>query len=192
MSKRLVVATGNEGKVREIKSILSDFAVESAKEAGLVFDVEETGADFSENAAIKARALKDAAGCAVLADDSGLCVDALSGGPGVYTARYAGEHATDDENIDKLLSVMESVPEEERTARFVSAICLITEDGRELFGYGTCEGRILKERAGTGGFGYDPVFYAEEFGQSFGELSPEQKNQISHRKRALEDVKSKL
>lgn len=192
MSKRLIVATGNAGKVKEIKAILSDFTVISAKEAGLPTDVEENGSDFRTNAAIKARALKGLTDCAVIADDSGLCVDALDGAPGIYTARYAGEHATDDENIDKMLAALEGVPTEQRTARFISAICMILPDGREYFGEGICPGRILTARAGTGGFGYDPIFYVQEFDASFGELTDEQKNQISHRKRALEDLKKQL
>jgi len=128
----------------------------------------------------------------VLADDSGLCVDALDGAPGIYTARYAGDTATDDENIDKLLSVMQNVPDEMRGARFCCAICFIDEDGNEIFGDGFCEGRILHERAGSGGFGYDPIFFVALYNRSFGELTDEQKNAISHRKLALEDLKKKL
>lgn len=192
MEKCLIAATGNAGKVKEIKAILSEFVVISAKEAGLPTDVEENGKSFRENAAIKARALKKLTDYAVLADDSGLCVDALSGAPGIYTARYAGEHATDDENIDKMLAALEGIPQEQRTARFCCAVCLILPDGRELLGEGTCPGQILTARTGTGGFGYDPIFYVPAFSASFGELSKEQKNQISHRKRALEDLKRQL
>jgi len=192
MSNKLIVATGNAGKLREIKAILTEFKVLGLKDVGIDCDVEENGSDFCENAAIKARALKGLVDCAVLADDSGLCVDALDGAPGIYTARYAGESATDDENIDKLLDTLQGVPSEKRTARFCCAMCFITPDGKEIFGEGTCEGRILTARAGTGGFGYDPIFYVPDFAASFGELTDVQKNQISHRKRALEDLKTKI
>ncbi|MBQ2696101.1 MAG: RdgB/HAM1 family non-canonical purine NTP pyrophosphatase [Clostridia bacterium] len=190
--KILLVATGNAGKLAEIKSILADFRVIGAKEAGIDFDAEETGTTFKENAAIKARELKKLTEHAVLADDSGLCVDALGGAPGVYSARYAGDNATDDENVDKLLSALQDVPEESRGAQFQSVVCLITAEGEELYGVGSCSGQILFERAGSGGFGYDPVFFSEDFGKSFGVLTHEQKNQISHRKRALSDLLTKL
>ena len=188
----LLVATGNAGKLAEIKSILQNYQVMGAKEAGLSFDAEETGKSFADNAAIKARELKKLTSHAVLADDSGLCVDALGGAPGIYSARYAGENATDDENLDKLLAVMADVPEEKRCAHFTSVVCLITEDGQEIFGEGRCTGKILHERSGNGGFGYDPVFYSDDYGKSFGDLSHEHKNEISHRKRALFDLLQKL
>lgn len=190
--KILLVATGNVGKLKEIKSILTDFQVMGAKEAGISFDAEETGSTFSENAAIKARELKKLTEHAVLADDSGLCVDALDGAPGVYSARYAGENATDEANVDKLLAVLADVPEENRGAQFRSTVCLITEEGKEIYGEGVCRGRILTERQGSGGFGYDPVFYSDDLCESFGVLTHEQKNQVSHRKRALEDLLKKL
>jgi len=190
--KILLVATGNAGKLAEIKSILADFRVIGAKEAGIDFDAEETGTTFKENAAIKARELKKLTEHAVLADDSGLCVDALGGAPGVYSARYAGDNATDDENVDKLLSALQDVPEESRGAQFQSVVCLITAEGEEVYGEGSCSGRILFERSGSGGFGYDPVFFSDDFGKSFGVLTHDQKNQISHRKRALADLLTKL
>ena len=190
--KILLVATGNAGKLREIKSILKEYKVMGAREAGLSFDAEETGETFAENAAIKARELKKMTEFAVLADDSGLCVDALEGAPGVYSARYAGSDASDDDNVDKLLGVLKDLPEEKRGAQFKSVVCLITEDGTEIYGEGTCTGRILTKRHGTGGFGYDPVFYSDDFSESFGILTPEQKNQVSHRNRALEDLLTKL
>ncbi len=190
--KILLVATGNVGKLKEIKSILTDFQVMGAKEAGISFDAEETGTTFSENAAIKARELKKLTEHAVLADDSGLCVDALDGAPGVYSARYAGEDATDEANVDKLLAVLADVPEENRGAQFRSTVCLITEEGKEIYGEGVCCGRILTERQGSGGFGYDPVFYSDDLCESFGVLTHEQKNEVSHRKRALEDLLKKL
>ncbi len=188
----LLVATGNIGKLKEIKSILTDYQVMGAKEAGLSFDAEENGADFCDNALIKAQALKSLTGHAVLADDSGLCVDALDGAPGVYSARYAGENATDGANIDKLLGALSEIPDEKRTARFRCSMCLIKEDGEILFGEGACEGKILFARDGEGGFGYDPVFYSFDLNESFGTLSSEQKNSVSHRKRALEDLLLKL
>ncbi len=192
MKKRLIVATGNMGKLREIKAILTDFEVLSAGEAGLLANAEETGKTFAQNAEIKADDLKPQTNCAVLADDSGLCVDALDGAPGIYSARYAGENATDDKNIDKLLAALEGVPKEARDAHFACAMCLILENGKKIFGVGTCPGRILEKRSGTGGFGYDPVFFSTECGKSFGDLSDAEKNEISHRRRALEDLKQKL
>lgn len=193
MAERIVlVATGNKGKLEEIKSILGGYRVLGAKEAGISFDAEETGETFAENAAIKARELKKLTEYAVLADDSGLCVDALEGAPGVYSARYAGENATDDENVDKLLLAMSNVPEEKRGAQFKSVVCLITEEGEEIFGEGSCSGHILFARSGNGGFGYDPVFYSDDFGKSFGVLTHEEKNEVSHRKRALVDLLQKL
>lgn len=190
--KRLVVATNNAGKLREIKEILSDYEVVGAAEAGLSFYAEENGSDFRENAAIKARTLKQLTDCAVLADDSGLCVDALDGAPGIFSARYAGENASDRDNTEKLLTALQDVPAEKRTARFCCTVCLITADGRTLFGEGCCDGLILSGPEGAGGFGYDPVFYSLDYRESFGTLSPEKKNQISHRRRALEDLKNQL
>ena len=188
----LLVATGNRGKPEEIKAILTGYQVMGASEAGLSFEAEENGDEFCDNAAIKARALKALTDHAVLADDSGLCVDALGGAPGVYSARYAGENATDAENVDNLLNALSSVPKENRSARFLCSICLITEDGKEIFGEGKCEGRILPQRQGTGGFGYDCVFFSNDLEESFGLLTQEQKNTVSHRKRALEDLLKKL
>lgn len=190
--KVLLVATGNKGKLAEIKSILKEYRVMGAAEAGISFDAEETGVTFAENAAIKARELKKLTEYAVLADDSGLCVDALGGAPGVYSARYAGEEANDDANIDKLLAALDGVSAEKRGAQFKSVVCLIDEKGNEIYGEGVCSGSILTERKGSGGFGYDPVFFSHDFSESFGILTHEQKNQVSHRKRALEDLLKKL
>ncbi len=188
----LVVATGNAGKLREIREILTDYRVVGAKDLGLSTDAEENGKTFRDNAIIKARAMSEQTEYAVLADDSGLCVDALGGAPGVYSARYAGDHCQDGAHIEKLLKELSGVPEEKRTARFCCAMCLITEDGREIYGDGTCEGRILSAPDGEGGFGYDPVFYSLDFEESFGTLSAEKKNQVSHRKRALSDLLEKI
>lgn len=188
MSKgRFTVATGNSGKLREISEILTPAGYEcvSLKELGKSIDnVPENGNTFLENARIKARAARLLCGGAVLADDSGLCVDALDGAPGVHTARYAGEGKNNDDNIDLLLENLKGVKYKDRTARFVCCIVALTEDGRELHCYGTCEGRIGEERQGTGGFGYDPVFRLYN-NMSLGEVSEEYKNRISHRARAL-------
>ena len=181
------VATGNSGKLREISEILAPVGYKcvSLKEVGKSIDnVPENGATFFENAMIKARAARLLCGGAVLADDSGLCVDALDGAPGVHTARYAGDGRNNDDNIDLLLENLKNVRPEDRTARFVCCIVAITEDGRELHTYGICEGRIGTERLGNNGFGYDPVFRLYN-NMSLGEVSEEYKNRISHRARAL-------
>lgn len=180
---KVVVATGNMGKLKEFQRILAPYGVEilSQKEAGADIEVEETGTTFEENAYLKAAAVFAATGIPAIADDSGLVVDALDGAPGVYTARYAGEDATDDENIQKLLSNMERV--KERSARFVSAICYVWDQGKSLTTRGECEGTVGFEKRGNGGFGYDPIFMVGE--RSFAELSTKEKDDISHRGRAL-------
>lgn len=189
---KLVIATQNSGKVREFKRILSPLGIDviSAVEAGVTADIEETGATFAENARIKALAVMQLCGMPAVADDSGLCVDALHGAPGVYSARYAGEGATDSQRIDKLLAALADVSEEQRGAQFVSAICCCFPDGTELAAQGECHGAIGREKRGDGGFGYDPVFMAEH--RSFAELSAEQKDAISHRGKALRAFYSKL
>ena len=188
----IIIASQNKGKLKEFDRMLSPlgFSVISAKEAGFTEEVEETGKTFAENAEIKARAVFNACHRAAVADDSGLEVDALNGAPGVYTARYAGEHAADDDNIKKLLSELEEIPQEKRTARFVSAICCILENGEALFAVGTCEGIIGFEKRGENGFGYDPVFMVGE--KSFAELDSGEKDSISHRGRALRELLSLL
>ncbi|ADU25908.1 RdgB/HAM1 family non-canonical purine NTP pyrophosphatase [Ethanoligenens harbinense] len=182
-----VAATGNAHKLTEIRRILAPLGhdVISQREAGVACDPEETGATFAENARIKAEAVCKAAGRPAVADDSGLCVDALDGAPGVYSARYAGAHATDDDRIAKLLAALSGVPEEKRTARFVSAICCLFPDGREIAVEGVCEGRVAFAKDGTDGFGYDPVFIEAESGKTFAALSGEEKDACSHRGRAL-------
>lgn len=190
--KRIVAATGNKGKLREIQEILSDFEIISMKDLGINVDVEENGDTFRENAYIKAKEISKLTNLPVISDDSGLSVDALSGKPGVYTARFAGVNATDDENIDKLLFELKSVPDAKRTARFVSVVCLVLPDGACLYGEGACEGIIINERKGENGFGYDPVFYVPSFGKTFAELTSEEKNSISHRKKSLDDLKRQL
>ena len=186
MEQKIVFATGNEGKMREVRLILQDlgFPVLSMKEAGVSLDIEENGTTFAENAMIKARAVWEKTGGIVLADDSGLVVDYLGGEPGVYSARYFKNQAI----IDRLADAKE----EERTARFVSAIAAVLPDGSELVTEGTVEGLIAHEPAGNGGFGYDPIFYLPEYGVTSAEIPIEKKNEISHRGKALEAMKIKL
>lgn len=185
---KIVVATNNQGKVREIKDILSNFEVVSQSELGIDIDAEETGTTFAENALIKARAIKEFTDCAIIADDSGLVLDALGGEPGLYSSRYAGEGCTPDQCIDKLLKNLEGMPEENRDAYFISVVALIMPDGKEYTFEGRCNGSITHERYGDGGFGYDPVFYVKEYEKTFSQLGDSIKNQISHRYRALVEL----
>lgn len=185
--KRLVVATGNAHKLREIAEIFTDFEVVSQKEMGFDEDVEETGVTFAENALIKARAASKALNCIALADDSGLCVDALGGAPGVYSARYCGYHGDDQKNRDKLLENMQGV--ENRAAHFTSAIALVYPDGREVVVEGHTYGKILYEETGTGGFGYDCLFESDDLKKSFGVATAEEKNSVSHRFRGLQKLR---
>lgn len=178
---KLVAATGNAHKLREIREILTDFEILSAKEAGFYGDVEETGSTFLENALLKARAVCKATGQAALADDSGLCVDALGGAPGVYSARYSG--GGDKENRALLLKNLHGV--ENRGAHFCCALALVFPDGRELTAEGKSYGEILHEERGTNGFGYDPLFYSLDLKKSFAEADEAEKNAVSHRGRAL-------
>ncbi|AWZ47845.1 XTP/dITP diphosphatase [Hathewaya limosa] len=192
--KKLILATNNQNKVKEIKTILRDFKFEvrSLKEEGIDVDVEETGNTFMENAYIKAKAIHDMVKDAyVLADDSGLMVDYLNGEPGVYSARYAGEH-DDKKNKDKLLKKLEGVPKEQRIAKFVCAMTLILNDEEVIKVQGEVEGYILKEEHGNSGFGYDPLFYVERFKKSFAEVTSEEKNSISHRGIALKKLEREL
>ena len=182
--KRLVVATGNMHKLREIAEIFTDFEVVSQKRMGFAEDVEETGETFVENALIKARAAAKALGCIALADDSGLCVEALGGAPGIYSARYAGEHGSDKKNRDLLLKNMENVTD--RTAYFISAIALVYPDGKELVAEGRTYGKVLYEEQGDGGFGYDCIFESDDLKKSFGLATAEEKNAVSHRFRGLQ------
>ena len=181
--QRLVVASGNAHKLREIAQIFTDFEVVSQKQMGFDEDVEETGETFEENALIKARAACSALGCIALADDSGICVNALDGAPGVYSARYCGYHGSDKENRDLLLKNLEGV--EDRSAYFKSAVALVFSNGKELIAEGKSYGRILMEERGEGGFGYDCIFFSDDLQKSFGEASAEEKNAVSHRYRAL-------
>ncbi len=191
-AKKIVAATGNKGKLREFCEILKDFEIVSMKDLGIDTEAEENGETFKENAYIKASEIAKLTDFPVLSDDSGLCVDFLGGAPGVHTARYAGENAADDENIDKLLDALKDVPENKRTARFVSVICVVFPDGNTVYGEGTCEGRIAFAPKGENGFGYDPVFYTEKYSKTFAELTANEKNSISHRRCALDDINKKL
>ena len=181
---RLVVATGNKNKLREIAEIFTEFEVCSQKQMGFDEDVEETGLTFSENALIKAREAAKALGEIVLADDSGLCVDALDGAPGVFSARYCGYHGDDEKNRKVLLENMKDI--KNRKAHFTSAIALVFPDGKELVTEGHTYGEILYEETGDGGFGYDCLFFSEDLQKSFGVATAEEKNRVSHRFRGLQ------
>ncbi len=181
-----LIATHNMKKRDELQRILSPLGVHvlTADEAGVdLTDVEETGTTFEENALLKARSGCKEGKMPCIADDSGLCVDALDGAPGVYSARFAGEHGNDDKNNEKLLSLLSDVPPEKRTARFVSTVACVFPDGRELVVRGECEGKIGYEKRGENGFGYDPLFYVGE--RTFAEFTPEEKDAVSHRGNAL-------
>lgn len=193
MLNKLLVATGNRGKLSEIREILSDVQVLGLSDLGIKADIEETGNTFAENACIKAHEISKLTGLPVLADDSGLEVEALNGRPGVYSARFAGDHATDDDNVKKLLNELKDVPQQKRSARFACAMCLIFPDGRKIEAFGvSCSGIILDSKRGDNGFGYDPVFFAPEFGKTFAEMTSEEKNKVSHRKAALAALSEKL
>lgn len=188
MERKIIFATGNENKMREIRMILSDLGMPilSMKEAGIFVDVVEDGTTFEENALIKATEIaKTVENCIVLADDSGLEIDYLNKEPGIYSARYAGENTSYDIKNNLLLSRLEGVPDEKRTARFVCAIAAAFPDGTTEVVRGTIEGRIGYEIAGENGFGYDPIFYVPEYGCTTAEMNPEQKNELSHRGNAL-------
>lgn len=196
--KKLLVASNNEHKLREIKEILQDIQVEvvGLKEANIDVDVDETGTTFMENAYIKAKAIYDLLDnkedYIVMSDDSGLAVDILDGAPGVYSARYAGEHGNSQKNNEKLLSVLKDTPFENRKARFICAIVLVYGKEEKIEVQGEVEGYITDKEHGKDGFGYDPLFYVKEFNKTFAEMSAEEKNLISHRGRALETIKEQL
>ena len=184
---KLIVASNNTNKLREFRAILGGrYAIVSMREAGVGADIEETGTTFEQNALIKAEAVMRMTGCAAIADDSGLEVDALGGAPGVYSARYCGRHGDDEANNDLLLKNLAGVPAP-RTARYVAAIALVRPGREPIVRRGTCEGEILGERRGSGGFGYDPLFLCET-GETFAQIDMETKNTISHRKRGIEAV----
>ena len=191
---RIIFATGNEGKMREIREILAGMETEilSMKEAGLQSDAEETGTTFEENAIIKAKAMAAMTDDIVLADDSGLEVDYLNKEPGIYSARYLGEDTSYDIKNQAILDRMKGVPKEKRSARFVCAIAAVLPNKEVLVVRETIEGYIGYEVAGCNEFGYDPIFYVDEFGCSTAELSEEEKNKVSHRGKALRVMREKL
>lgn len=189
-----IVATGNAHKLQEIKRILQPLGVDavSMTEAGVMSEAEETGSTFEQNAILKALAVSRAADMPCIADDSGLMVDALNGAPGVFSARYAGEGASDCDRIKKLLNALSCIGPWERTARFVCAVCCIFPDGRSFTVRGECEGMIAEECCGEGGFGYDPVFIEKTTGKTFAQLSDAEKDKLSHRGKALRLFAEKL
>ena len=185
---RVVLASKNAHKLAEISKITEQFGIELVlqSELGVDLDVEENGTTFEENSFIKANAVMQATGLPALADDSGLSVDALNGEPGIYSARYGFEEGLDDRGrLQLLLKNMEQVPENARQAKFVCVITLVMPDGEILQARGEAHGNILYQAAGSGGFGYDPVFYYPPLGKTFGEMTPAEKNQVSHRAEAL-------
>lgn len=187
---QLVFASNNAGKIREVAKILNEcflgenVEILSLKDINFFEDIVEDGTTFEENALIKARTVARL-GYLCIADDSGLEVDALDGAPGIYSARYSGGHGNDKENNLLVLKNLENVPDEKRTARFTCAIACVTPDGEEFTVRASCEGRILHGEEGEGGFGYDPLFYVEEYGKTLASVTPEEKNAISHRGKAL-------
>ena len=191
---KIVFATGNEGKMREIRDILADMDAEivSMKQAGICVEVEENGTTFEENAIIKAKAIAELTNDIVLADDSGLEVDYLNKEPGIYSARYMGEDTPYSVKNQAILERMEGVPKEKRSARFVCAIAAVLPNKEVLVVRETIEGYVGYEIAGCNGFGYDPIFYVDEYGCSTAELSEEEKNLISHRGKALRAMREKL
>ena len=198
--KRLIIASNNEHKIIEIKEILKEFAldIKSLKECNINIDVEENGSTFEENALIKAEEIykilkkNNEKDFIVMSDDSGLEVDILNGEPGVYSARYAGEHGNSALNNEKLLNNLKGIEWSKRTGKFVAAIALINDNGKKEVVIGECNGIITEKIEGNSGFGYDPIFYVPEFNKTIAEMSSEEKNSISHRGIALEKVKSVL
>ncbi|MBQ8230793.1 MAG: XTP/dITP diphosphatase [Lachnospiraceae bacterium] len=194
MKGRIVFATGNAGKVKEIQMIMEDTGMEvlSMKEAGISVDIEENGTTYEENALIKAREVAKYTDAIVMADDSGLEVDYLNKEPGILSARYLGEDTSYRIKNQNLIDRLEGVSDEKRTARFVCAIAAVLPDGKELTTRATIEGRIGYEEKGSHGFGYDPIFYVPQFGKTTAELTEEEKNQVSHRGKALRLMKEEL
>ena len=188
---KLVIATGNAGKLKEMKEMLGDlFDVIGLKEAGATATAEENGSTFAENALIKAEDIFKQTGENVLADDSGLCVEALDGAPGIFSARYAGENATQAQKNALLLKNLQGA--ENRKAKFVCSVALILKNGRVIQADGETEGEILQSENGNGGFGYDPLFFSYDLKKSFGDCTDDEKNSVSHRSRALQNLLEKL
>lgn len=194
LPSRVVLASGNKGKLREIETILAEFGIQLVPQSEFgVSDADETGSTFVENALIKARHAMQATGLAAIADDSGIVVDALDGRPGVYSARYAGADASDADNNARLIEELDGVPDEQRGAAFHCAACFVVPGETEpVIAEGEWRGRILRQLRGEGGFGYDPLFLVPELGRSSAELSAEEKNARSHRGKALRELARKL
>ena len=188
----IVVATNNKGKLRELGEMLTGFNVISQKEVGADVDVEETGTTYEENALLKAREVRKYTDKLIIADDSGLEVDVLGGEPGLYSARYAGDNTTPDQGMDKLLENLKPYAPNEKTAHFISCIVLIEPDGKEHAFYGRCDGFITDRKIGDGGFGFDPIFYFPEYEKTFAQLTGDEKNAVSHRRKALCALKEYL
>lgn len=192
---KVVLASKNQHKLQELSAILSKYGMEIVLESdlGLDIEVDETGTTFEENSMLKAQAVMQAANMPAIADDSGLMVDALDGAPGIYSARFGGErNHSDSDRVQYLLGLMQDVPDEKRTARFVCVITLLRPDGTSIVARGTCEGMIAHETHGENGFGYDPVFFVPTEGCTFAELKGGRKNEISHRANALKIFVEKL
>lgn len=194
MEKTIIIATQNEGKAKEFKEIFNNlgYDIKTLLDFPEIGDIPETGSSFLENALQKATAISNKFHAIVLADDSGLEVDALDGAPGIYSARYAGEHGNDEKNNGKLLKELKYVPYEDRTARFHCSLVLVGPSRDSLAVKGEVEGIILNEARGTNGFGYDPLFYIPEMKKSMGELTSEEKNSISHRAIAIKELEKHL
>lgn len=192
--KKIIVATGNEGKMREIRMIMKNLDIElvSLKEAGIEADIEENGTTFEENAIIKAKAIMELTGAVVMADDSGLEVDYINKEPGVYSARYLGKDTPYSVKNKNIIERLAEAKGEERSARFVCAIAVAFPDGRILTSRGVIEGFIGYEEKGTNGFGYDPIVYVPEYGMTTGEMDPDFKNSISHRGKAIAKMTEQL
>ena len=187
--KVIVLASGNAHKIKEIGDMLPEFEVKGYKDFGLDFEIEEDGTTFYENALIKAKTVSDALGVIALSDDSGICVEALGGEPGIYSARYAGD-GIDEHNNDLLLKNLED--KENRKAKFVCCMVMYYPDGKIVTATGETLGEILKERQGVNGFGYDPIFYSYDLDKCFGIAKKEEKNAVSHRFRALKKLREQI
>ena len=194
MSNKIVFATGNAGKIKEVQAILADLGMEvvTMKDEGIKLDIVEDGTTYEENALIKVREVAKFTDAIVMADDSGIEIEYLDNGPGIFSARFLGEDTSYRIKNNYIIEQLAGVPDEKRTARYVCAIAAVLPNGQELTTRGVFEGRIGYEEAGENGFGYDPIFYVPKFGKTTAQLSPEEKNQVSHRGLALEAMKTEL
>lgn len=192
MNKQIILASNNKGKIQEFKDYLKQFNIDviSQKEAGCNVEVEENGTTYAENALIKAKAIYKLTGKPVIADDSGLEVDFIGGKPGLYSARFLGENSTNQKKCEKILEMLKTAKDEERTAKFKVAICLIDENGNTEIFSGECEGKIAYAMRGNNGMGYDPIFEYE--GRTFAEMKEEEKNKVSHRGKAIKKLLDRL